>query len=216
MGRTTFDDVEVAFDVDTELRPTGDQLLMKVIRNDKTVGGIILPKGEKSSSCVGRVMSVGSGYVSPKTGKNHALAFEVGDVVVTMEYMGHRMELRSGHYRIVREHGIWCYLKGNFDKNPMVINEVIPYNGKILVRPTDKEKTDGGLIVLQEKTMYQRCEIVAVCAGIRNMESGEIHPAEVSVGEKAIFRRYSGSQLTVKGEELRLIDQKDILFVMED
>lgn len=217
MGRTVIESHEVVFDPDNDLRPVGDQVLIKGIKNEKTVGGIILPKGEKASSFVGEVVGVGNGFLSHRTGTLFQLAVRVGDYVVTMDYMGQHLDINGHKYRLVREHGIWAILEVRHREGGFEIDKVTPYNGHILVRPLVTEKSEGGIFLPSDpKVMYQRCEIVSVGHGYRDMESGEIHQVEVSVGEKAVMRRYAGSQLTVKREELRLIDRQDILFVMEE
>lgn len=217
MSRTTIEQHEVSFNAEKDLKAVGDQIIMKVVRNEKTVGGLILPKGEKTSSCIGKVISVGHGYTAPKTGELFPLPILAGDHVVTMEYMGHRMELRSGDYRIVREHGIWCMLYGKFDNDRVEVTTVVPYNGKILVNPIVKEKTDGGIFLPSDpKTQFQFADVVTVGYGWRDMDYGNFNRVEVSGGDRVVMRRYAGSQITVKGKELRIIDRQDVLAVVEE
>lgn len=215
MSRTVIDDMEIDCDVEKDLIPTGDQVLLKEIRTDRTEGGLILPNGERTSNFIGEVVAVGSGYTG-EAGK-FPMPFRKGWVLLTMQYMGHKIELRRGNYRMVREHGIWARVFGQFRNGKCLVERVWPYHGKLLVRPGAEEKTAGGIFLPTDpKVQYRRARVLNSSRWYRDMKSGRTVPMELHGDERIVMLRYAGSQLTVKGEELRLIDRQDVLFVIEE
>ena len=98
----------------------------------------------------------------------------------------------------------------------MAKNNVKPLFDNILIRPLEAEvKTSSGIILpdsAQEKP--QMGEIVAVGPG-KVTPKGEKEPIVVKVGQKVMYKKWGGNEVKVKGEELILVEQKDILAIVE-
>ena len=81
-----------------------------------------------------------------------------------------------------------------------------PLQDRVVVRHVDPEqKTAGGIFIsdtAQEKPM--KGTIVAVGPGAR-AENGKIHPLDVAVGDCVLFGKWSGTEITLDGEELIII-----------
>jgi chaperonin GroES len=78
-----------------------------------------------------------------------------------------------------------------------------------------EEKTKGGLYLpdtAQEKP--QEGEVVAVGSG-RVLDNGQKLPLEVKVGDRIIFSKYSGSEITVDGEKFVIFSERDVLAVID-
>jgi len=92
-----------------------------------------------------------------------------------------------------------------------------PLGDRILVKLLETEgKTKGGIIlpdVAKEKP--QEGKIIAVGKG-RLLEDGSVKPLEVRVGDKVLFARYSGSEVTHGDEEYLLVKEEDILAVVRE
>lgn len=92
-----------------------------------------------------------------------------------------------------------------------------PLGDRVLVKLLEMEgKTKGGIIlpdVAKEKP--QEGKIIAVGKG-RLLEDGSVKPFEVRVGDKVLFARYSGSEVTHGNEEYLLVKEEDILAVVRD
>ncbi len=59
-----------------------------------------------------------------------------------------------------------------------------------------------------------QAEVIAVGPGGRN-ENGKVTPLDVKPGDKIIFGKWSGTEVTVDGEELLIMKESDIMGVLE-
>jgi len=89
-----------------------------------------------------------------------------------------------------------------------------PLHDRVLVRRVESdEKTAGGLIIPESaKEKPQEGEIVAVGDGARK-DSGELIELAVKAGDKVLFGKWSGTEITLDGEELLIMKESDILGV---
>ncbi len=89
------------------------------------------------------------------------------------------------------------------------------YDRVLVKRLESEEKTKGGIIIpetAQEKP--QMAEIVAVGKG-KLKEDGTIRPLDVKVGDRVLFSKYGGTDITVDGEEHLILREDEILAVIE-
>jgi chaperonin GroES len=98
----------------------------------------------------------------------------------------------------------------------MAKNKIQPLFDNILIKPLEAEvKTASGIILpetAQKKS--QTGEIVAVGPG-RVTIKGEKEPIVVKVGQKVMYKEWGGNKVKLNGEELVLVEQKDILAILE-
>ena len=91
-----------------------------------------------------------------------------------------------------------------------------PMHDRVLVRRMDEDsKTAGGIIIpdsAQEKP--SQGVIVAVGTGLRT-EDGKITPLDVKPKDKVLFGKWSGSEVTIDGEELLIMKESDILGIID-
>ena len=90
-----------------------------------------------------------------------------------------------------------------------------PLHDRVLVRRVEsEEKTKGGIIIPDTaKEKPQEGEVVAVGPGARD-EKGELTPLDVKPGDRVLFGKGSGSEVTIDGEELLIMKESDILGVL--
>ena len=90
-----------------------------------------------------------------------------------------------------------------------------PLHDRVLVRRIEQsEKTKGGIIIpdtAKEKPMEG--EIVAVGNGHVN-DNGEVRTLDVKKGDKVIFSKWAGTEITIDGEELMVMKESDIIGVI--
>ena len=90
-----------------------------------------------------------------------------------------------------------------------------PLHDRVVVRRIDsEEKTAGGIIIpdtAKEKPMEG--EVVAVGAGARD-ETGKVQPLDVKKGDRVLFGKWSGTEVTIDGEELVIMKESDIMGVV--
>ena len=87
-----------------------------------------------------------------------------------------------------------------------------PLHDRVLVRRIESdEKTAGGLIIPDSaKEKPAEGEIIAAGEGARK-DSGELIPMAVKAGDKVLFGKWSGTEVTIDGEELLIMKESDIL-----
>ncbi len=92
-----------------------------------------------------------------------------------------------------------------------------PLHDRVVVRRVkEEEKTKGGIIIpdtAQEKP--QEGEVIAVGPGARD-EDGERIEMDVSVGERILFGKWSGTEVKIDGEELLIMKESDIMGIIEE
>ena len=90
-----------------------------------------------------------------------------------------------------------------------------PLHDRVLVRRTEgDEKTSGGLMIPDSaKEKPAEGEVVSCGDGARK-DSGELIDMAVSAGDKVLFGKWSGTEVTVDGEELLIMKESDILGVL--
>jgi len=81
--------------------------------------------------------------------------------------------------------------------------------GKVLVRPSEaEEKTAGGIYIPDSaKDAPLNGEIVLVGTALKDQN------VEVKVGDKVMYGKYSGTELSIDNENYLLIAQSDILYI---
>jgi chaperonin GroES len=90
-----------------------------------------------------------------------------------------------------------------------------PLHDRVLVRRIESdEKTKGGLIIPDSaKEKPSEGEIVACGEGARK-DSGELIAMAVKAGDRVLFGKWSGTEVTVEGEELLIMKESDILGII--
>lgn len=90
-----------------------------------------------------------------------------------------------------------------------------PLHDRVLVRRVESdEKTKGGLIIPDSaKEKPVEGEIVSVGEGARK-DSGELIAMSVKAGDRVLFGKWSGTEVTVDGEELLIMKESDILGII--
>ncbi len=90
-----------------------------------------------------------------------------------------------------------------------------PLHDRVLVRRVESdEKTAGGLIIPDSaKEKPAEAEVVSVGAGLRD-DDGDRIALDVKAGDKVLFGKWSGTEITVDGEELLIMKESDILGII--
>ena len=90
-----------------------------------------------------------------------------------------------------------------------------PLHDRVLVRRVESDdKTKGGLIIPDTaKEKPAEGEIVAVGEGARK-DSGELIAPAVKEGDRILFGKWSGTEVTIDGKELLIMKESDILGII--
>ena len=92
-----------------------------------------------------------------------------------------------------------------------------PLHDRVLVRRIEAdEKTAGGIIIpdsAQEKP--QQGEVLAVGPGRRSEQTGEVIPVDVKKGDTVVYSKYGGTEITVDGQDVLILNARDVLAVIK-
>jgi len=92
---------------------------------------------------------------------------------------------------------------------------VKPMEDRVLLKPMDAEqKTAGGIIIPDNaKEKPQKGEVVAVGPGKVN-DKGQKIEMTLKKGDKVLYGKYSGSEITVDGKEYLIVRESDVLAII--
>ncbi|MCX8508387.1 MAG: co-chaperone GroES [Rhodobacteraceae bacterium] len=90
-----------------------------------------------------------------------------------------------------------------------------PLHDRVVVKRIQSEdKTKGGLIIPDSaKEKPAEGEVIAVGEGARK-DSGELIAMSVKAGDRILFGKWSGTEVTLNGEELLIMKESDILGII--
>ena len=92
-----------------------------------------------------------------------------------------------------------------------------PLHDRVIVKRMEEERMSAGGIVIPDSATEKpiRGEVLAVGNG-KILENGEKRALDISVGDKILFGKYSGTEVKVDGEELLVMREEDIMAVIEN
>src|SRR3954464_9330734 len=93
-----------------------------------------------------------------------------------------------------------------------------PLEDRIVVKPGDAEETTASGLVIPDtaKEKPQQGEVLAVGAGKRSDTTGEIIPVDVKVGDIVVYSKYGGTEITVDGQDVLILNARDVLAIVEN
>jgi chaperonin GroES len=92
-----------------------------------------------------------------------------------------------------------------------------PLDDRIVVKPNEAEtQTASGLVIPDTaKEKPQQGKVLAVGPGKRAESTGELIPTGIEVGQTVLYSKYGGTEVTVDGEEVLVLNARDVLAVVE-
>ena len=90
-----------------------------------------------------------------------------------------------------------------------------PIEDKVVVKPIieDIAATSSGFLISKAEEKPQEAMVVAVGPGV-TLPSGVVLELDVAVGDKVIFAKYSGTEVSHDGENYLVLPYRDILAVL--
>ena len=94
--------------------------------------------------------------------------------------------------------------------------KIRPLHDRVIVKRIEEERKSAGGIVIPYTAAEKpdQGEVVAVGKG-KKADDGKLIPVDLKVGDKVLFGKYSGQTVKVKGEELLVMREEDIMGVVE-
>ncbi len=94
--------------------------------------------------------------------------------------------------------------------------KIRPLQDRILVKRIEEEETTKGGIIIPDTAKEKPSEGKVVAVGNGKVdEDGKVHPLDVKKGDKVLFSKYAGTEITLEGDEHLIIREDDVLGVVE-
>ncbi len=92
-----------------------------------------------------------------------------------------------------------------------------PLEDRIVVRPSDSESTTASGLVIPDtaKEKPQQGDVLAVGPGRRSEQTGELVPMDVAEGDTVVYSKYGGTEITVGGEDLLILNARDVIGILK-
>jgi chaperonin GroES len=93
--------------------------------------------------------------------------------------------------------------------------KIKPLADRIVVEPLEEtEEMRGGLYIPDTaKEKPQQGTVIAVGPG-RRSEKGDLIEVEISVGDRVLYGKYSGTEVSVDGTDYLIVKESDVLAVL--
>ncbi|MCA9406147.1 MAG: co-chaperone GroES [Candidatus Omnitrophica bacterium] len=95
--------------------------------------------------------------------------------------------------------------------------KIQPLGDRIIVKPLEaEEKTKGGIVLPETaKEKPQEGKVLAVGKG-KVKEDGTVQPLELKAGDRVLYGKYSGTEITSpEGEEVLIMREEDVFAVVK-
>jgi chaperonin GroES len=98
----------------------------------------------------------------------------------------------------------------------MATVNIRPLHDRVIVqRSKEEEKTAGGIILTDSaKEKPVRGKVIAIGTG-KLLDSGEVRPLDVKVGNEVLFGKYAGQEVKINDTDYLVMREEDIMGVIE-
>ena len=91
-----------------------------------------------------------------------------------------------------------------------------PLGDRIIAKPLEaQENTKSGIILPDTaKEKPQEAKVIAVGTG-KLLDDGSVKKPEIKNGDKVLYGKYAGTEVTVQGQDYLILREDDVLAVVE-
>lgn len=89
--------------------------------------------------------------------------------------------------------------------------KITPFEDRVVIMPDDETETMRGGLYIPDTAKEKPTQGEVVAVGPGRVEKGARVPMDVKVGDRVLYGKYSGTSLTLEGEEVFIIKASDIL-----
>ena len=92
-----------------------------------------------------------------------------------------------------------------------------PLDDRIVVRPGESEETTASGLVIPDtaKEKPQQGEVLAVGEGRWDEDGEKRIPMDINVGDTVVYSKYGGTEITVDGQDVLILNARDVLAIVE-
>ena len=89
-----------------------------------------------------------------------------------------------------------------------------PLGDRVLVRPDDSDKPLPSGLVIPDTAKEKPQEGVVLAVGPGGWHDGQRVPMDVKEGDRVVYSKYGGTEVTLDGEDALILSERDILGVV--
>ena len=94
--------------------------------------------------------------------------------------------------------------------------KIRPLQDRVLVKRVEKDNISQGGIIIPDSAKEKPMEATVVAVGNgKTLDSGEVRALAVSVGDRVLFSKYSGTEVKIEGTEHLILREDDIIGIVE-
>ena len=93
--------------------------------------------------------------------------------------------------------------------------KLVPLSDRVVLKQLEAEETTKSGIILTSSAQEKPQEAEVIAVGPGGMVDGKEVKMQVTVGQKVIYSKYTGTEVKLDGEEYIIVRQNDILAVVE-
>ncbi len=94
--------------------------------------------------------------------------------------------------------------------------KIRPLQDRIIVKRIEEEETSKGGIIIPDtaKEKPQEGKVIAVGKGVIR-DDGKLQKLDVKKGDRVLFSKYAGTEITLEGEERVILREDDVLGIVQ-
>jgi chaperonin GroES len=94
--------------------------------------------------------------------------------------------------------------------------KIRPLQDRIIVQRIEEDETTKGGIIIPDSAKEKPQEGKAIAVGNGKVtEDGKLQPLDVKKGDRVLFSKYAGTEVTIDGEDHLIIREDDVLGILE-
>ena len=94
--------------------------------------------------------------------------------------------------------------------------KIRPLQDRIIVQRIEEDQTTKGGIIIPDSAKEKPQEGKAIAVGNGKItDDGKLQPLDVKKGDRVLFSKYAGTEVTIEGEDHLIIREDDVLGILE-
>jgi chaperonin GroES len=93
----------------------------------------------------------------------------------------------------------------------MTVLQITPLHDRVMVRRLEEKETAKGGIIIPDTAKEKPLEGEVMSVGAGKIENGQRVPLDVKVGDRILFGKYTGSDITIDDQEYLILREEEIL-----
>ncbi|MDP2763152.1 MAG: co-chaperone GroES [Enterobacteriaceae bacterium] len=89
-----------------------------------------------------------------------------------------------------------------------------PLSDRVVIKRVEKRTTDGGIIIPETSNDKSQKGIV-IAIGPGKVDNGKLQPLSLKCNDNVIFGKYSGTEITIKGQDYLIMKEEDVIGIIE-